>query len=189
MTASASVGQARSSTQERTGNSPPRTTYAALIADHPSRLDGAELRKVFDSVGIQYGPAFSGLVAAHTADGDVTTVLAEVALPGLIRSQQAAYGSHPALLDACFQSVVVHPDVQNAAGGGRSAVARGRAQTALLSADPQRALLPHPGDGIPGRRMRGRPRRARPVRNRADDRRGTAARRRGLGAGACRSSC
>ena len=38
--------------------------------------------------------------------------------PGLIRSQQAAYGSHPALLDACFQSVIVHPEVQNAAAGG-----------------------------------------------------------------------
>ena len=88
-----------------------------LMAAHSTRLDGAELRKVFDSVGIQYGPAFSGLAAAHTADGDVTTVLAEVALPGAIRSQQAAYATHPALLDACFQSVVVHPDVQKAAGG------------------------------------------------------------------------
>ncbi len=48
----------------------------------------------------------------------MTTVLAEVALPGLIRSQQAAYLSHPALLDACFQSVIVHPDVQAAGAGG-----------------------------------------------------------------------
>jgi mycolipanoate synthase len=97
---------------------PPARDIPALIAEHPCRLEGTEFRKVFDSLGIQYGPAFSGLAAAHTADGGVTTVLAEVALPGLIRSQQAAYVSHPALLDACFQSVVVHPDVQNAAGGG-----------------------------------------------------------------------
>ena len=81
-------------------------------------MDGDELRKAFDSVGIQYGPAFSGLAAVHVADGDVATVLAEVALPGLIRSQQAAYLSHPALLDACFQSVIVHPDVQAAGAGG-----------------------------------------------------------------------
>ena len=81
-------------------------------------MDGDELRKAFDSVGIQYGPAFSGLAAVHVAEGDVTTVLAEVALPGLIRSQQAAYLSHPALLDACFQSVIVHPDVQAAGAGG-----------------------------------------------------------------------
>ncbi|MGY4654518.1 mycolipanoate synthase [Mycobacterium sp. URHB0021] len=96
---------------------PPAHEIDALMAAHPVRLDGDELRKVFDSVGIQYGPAFSGLAATHTADDGVTTVLAEVALPGAIRSQQAAYASHPALLDACFQSVVVHPDVQSAAGG------------------------------------------------------------------------
>ena len=29
--------------------------------------------------GIQYGPAFAGLAAAHTAEGDGDTVLAEVA--------------------------------------------------------------------------------------------------------------
>ncbi|MBJ7340145.1 sulfolipid-1 biosynthesis phthioceranic/hydroxyphthioceranic acid synthase [Mycolicibacterium sp.] len=96
---------------------PPTRDLAALIAAHPASLDGAELRKGFDAVGIQYGPAFSGLVAARTAEGEITTVLAEVALPGLIRSQQAAYGTHPALLDACFQSVIVHPEVQNAAAG------------------------------------------------------------------------
>ena len=45
-------------------------------------------------------------------------MLAEVGLPGAIRSQQAAYGIHPALLDACFQSVAVHPDVQDAGRGG-----------------------------------------------------------------------
>ena len=70
------------------------------------------MRKAFEGVGIQYGAAFSGLAAVRTAeglDGEVTTVLAEVALPGAIRSQQSAYLSHPALLDACFQSVIVPP--------------------------------------------------------------------------------
>ena len=50
--------------------------------------------------------------AVHTGEGATGTVLAEVALPGQIRSQQGAYGVHPALLDACFQSVEAHPDVQ-----------------------------------------------------------------------------
>ncbi|MET0473235.1 MAG: sulfolipid-1 biosynthesis phthioceranic/hydroxyphthioceranic acid synthase, partial [Mycobacterium sp.] len=104
--------------QDHTGVLPPAYDVAKLVADHPTSLDGAELRKAFDSVGIQYGPAFSGLTAVHTAEGDVTSVLAEVALPGLIRSQQSAYATHPALLDACFQSVVVHPEVQKAGGGG-----------------------------------------------------------------------
>jgi mycolipanoate synthase len=100
---------------------PPAHDIDALIASHPSRTDGAELRKAFDGVGIQYGAAFSGLAAACTADGadgKITTVLAEVALPGAIRSQQSAYASHPALLDACFQSVIVHPEVQKAGAGG-----------------------------------------------------------------------
>ena len=49
---------------------------------------------------------------AHAAREATGTVLAEVALPGQIRSQQGAYGVHPALLDACFQSVGAHPEVQ-----------------------------------------------------------------------------
>ena len=156
------------------GSSRLPTMSPALTASHPTRLDGADLRKAFDGVGIQYGPAFSGLAAAHIADGDVTTVLAEVALPGAIRSQQAAYASHPALLDACFQSVIVHPDVAGR-GRRRSAVARRCSTAALLPPDPQRALLPDPGDGVAARRVRGGHRRARPVRDRADDRRGTPA--------------
>ena len=50
--------------------------------------------------------------AVHTGEEATGTVLAEVALPGPIRSQQGAYGVHPALLDACFQSVAAHPHVQ-----------------------------------------------------------------------------
>ena len=75
-------------------------------------MDGAEVRKRLDQRGVQYGPAFTGLAAVHTGEGAAGTVLAEVALPGPIRSQQGAYGVHPALLDACFQSVEAHPDVQ-----------------------------------------------------------------------------
>ncbi len=100
---------------------PPAHDMDALIANHPSRMDGAELRKGFDSVGIQYGPAFEGLAGVLIADGirgGITTVLAEVALPPTIRSQQSSYGAHPALLDACFQSVIVHPEAQRAGAGG-----------------------------------------------------------------------
>ncbi|MGV0051083.1 sulfolipid-1 biosynthesis phthioceranic/hydroxyphthioceranic acid synthase [Mycobacterium colombiense] len=97
---------------------PPAHDLATLVADHPSRMDGAELRKAFEAIGIHYGPAFSGLTAVLVADGEITTVLAEVALPGAIRSQQSAYAAHPALLDACFQSVVVSPQVQTAGAGG-----------------------------------------------------------------------
>ena len=92
---------------------PEKAAYdvAALLAEHPVDLTGAEMRDWYDARGIQYGPAFSGLTAAHTTQGPGGSVLAEVALPGSIRSQQGAYGIHPALLDVCFQAVGAHPDL------------------------------------------------------------------------------
>jgi polyketide synthase 5 len=97
---------------------PPAQDIAALLAAHPCRMDGNELRQWFDKRGVQFGPAFTGLAAVHTAEGTDCTVLAEVGLPSSIRSQQAAYGVHPALLDACFQSVAAHPAVQGVGNGG-----------------------------------------------------------------------
>ncbi len=88
---------------------PPARDMAALLASHPHQVDGDELRQGFDTRGIQFGPAFTGLACAHTAEGTGETVLAEVGMPGSIRAQQGAYGVHPALLDACFQSVAAHP--------------------------------------------------------------------------------
>ncbi len=82
-----------------------------LLAAHPVQVDGAEMKDWYDARGIQYGPAFTGLAAAHTTEGPGGSVLAEVALPGSIRSQQGAYAVHPALLDACFQAVGAHPDL------------------------------------------------------------------------------
>lgn len=87
----------------------PAYNLEKLIAAHTHDVDGGDLRAWFADRGIQYGPAFSGLTAAHTTAG--TTVLAAVALPGAIRSQQSAYTVHPALLDACFQAVAAHPDL------------------------------------------------------------------------------
>ena len=91
---------------------PPAYDIPALLAEHPLREEGTEVRNLLGQHGIHYGPAFSGLTAVHLGDGTTRTVLAEVALNGPVRAQQAAYGVHPALLDACFQSVAAHPDVR-----------------------------------------------------------------------------
>ena len=95
---------------------------AGLLAAHSLRVDGEEMRVHFDQHGVQYGPAFTGLGAARIADGSAdgtpSSVLAEVALPPSIRSQLNSYGIHPALLDACFQAIAAHPDVQAALSGG-----------------------------------------------------------------------
>ncbi|MFV8162165.1 sulfolipid-1 biosynthesis phthioceranic/hydroxyphthioceranic acid synthase [Mycobacterium sp. 134] len=95
---------------------PPAYDMSAVVTAHPCDEDGAEVRNRVGQHGIQYGPAFTGLVTVRTSEAEARTVLAEVALPRSIRSQQDAYGVHPALLDACFQSVEAHPDVQ-ALGG------------------------------------------------------------------------
>ncbi len=102
---------------------PPAYDVSALVTAHPCCEDGAEVRKGLDQRGVQYGPAFTGLTAVHIAEwkGEATTstVLAEVALPGQIRSQQGAYGVHPALLDACFQTVGASQEVQALGEGVR----------------------------------------------------------------------
>ncbi len=103
---------------EAAEDQPPAHDVEALLAAHPSRTEGADLRDALDLCGIQYGPAFTGLGGAHTAEGAGTTVLAEIGLPSVIRTQQTSYGVHPALLDACFQSVAAHPSVANASLGG-----------------------------------------------------------------------
>jgi acyl transferase domain-containing protein/NADPH:quinone reductase-like Zn-dependent oxidoreductase/NAD(P)-dependent dehydrogenase (short-subunit alcohol dehydrogenase family)/acyl carrier protein len=96
---------------------PPVYDMDALIESHPDRADGEAVRTWFDGRGVQFGPAFTGLVAVNAGGGETDTVLAEIGLPTAIRTQQTAYGVHPALLDACFQSVAAHPGVQ-ASGTG-----------------------------------------------------------------------
>lgn len=91
---------------------PPAHDVSELLAAHPHRDDGAAVRMRLDARGVQYGPAFAGLSAVHTGERATDTALVEVALPTQIRSQQDAYGAHPALLDSCFQSVAAHPKVQ-----------------------------------------------------------------------------
>ncbi|ORA77921.1 type I polyketide synthase [Mycobacterium malmoense] len=96
---------------------PQRRDIAALLATHPQRIDGAALRQSFAERNIHYGPAFTGLVSARIAEGKGRGVVAEVELPGVVRSQRTGYGVHPALLDACFQAVLAHPAIKDACDG------------------------------------------------------------------------
>ena len=92
---------------------------AALLRSHPNRIPGEEVRQWFAARRIQFGPAFTGLLAVHTGDGDDgSTLLAEVSLPNDIRSRQTGYHVHPALLDACFQSVAAAVGAAGQSGGG-----------------------------------------------------------------------
>ncbi|MET0702063.1 MAG: SDR family NAD(P)-dependent oxidoreductase, partial [Mycobacterium sp.] len=87
------------------GARPAGQDIGALLAGHPTRTSGEEIRQWFATRRIQFGPAFTALIAVHSADSDGATLLAEIGLPSEIRAQQSGYGIHPALLDACFQSV------------------------------------------------------------------------------------
>ncbi|ORW02254.1 sulfolipid-1 biosynthesis phthioceranic/hydroxyphthioceranic acid synthase [Mycobacterium kyorinense] len=91
---------------------PAARDISALLAAHPGREDGADVRARLDRRGVQFGPAFAALGVVHTGEEGSDSVLAEVALPRQIRSQQDAYGVHPALLDTCFQCIESHPGVK-----------------------------------------------------------------------------
>jgi acyl transferase domain-containing protein/acyl carrier protein len=97
---------------------PPGHPVDALRSAYPRRHDGNELRTWFDERGIRFGPAFTGLAAASVAEGTISAVLGEVGLPSAIRTQQASFRVHPALLDACFQSVAAHPAVHGVGNPG-----------------------------------------------------------------------
>jgi acyl transferase domain-containing protein/NAD(P)-dependent dehydrogenase (short-subunit alcohol dehydrogenase family)/acyl carrier protein len=90
---------------------------SGLLATHPDVTTGEEMRNSWAARGIDFGPAFTGLTAVHTTAGD-PTLLAEVRVPGGIPARQTGYGIHPALLDACFQSVTAHPSAAGLGGGG-----------------------------------------------------------------------
>ncbi len=89
------------------GAQPPRHDLAGLLAAHPGTVSGEEIRLSLAARGIEFGPAFTGLTRVHTA-ADGATLLAEIGAPAGIRAQQSGYGIHPAVLDACFQSVGAH---------------------------------------------------------------------------------
>ncbi|MFI0939915.1 sulfolipid-1 biosynthesis phthioceranic/hydroxyphthioceranic acid synthase [Streptomyces sp. NPDC021020] len=91
-----------------------------LLDEHTAELTGDELRGTLAERGIQYGPAFQGALTARQGidDDGFQTVLAEVNLPSPLRSGNDGFLVHPALLDACFQTVAALPAVSGDGEGG-----------------------------------------------------------------------
>jgi acyl transferase domain-containing protein/NADPH:quinone reductase-like Zn-dependent oxidoreductase/NAD(P)-dependent dehydrogenase (short-subunit alcohol dehydrogenase family)/SAM-dependent methyltransferase len=56
--------------------------------------------------GYQYGPSFCGIDQLHVGVGEA---LARIRLPRILRNRLSGYLFHPAVLDACFQSAILHP--------------------------------------------------------------------------------
>ncbi|WP_020497366.1 type I polyketide synthase [Sciscionella marina] len=79
----------------------------------PEGAESITLDGIYDRIaesGLTYGPAFRGLHAAWRREQDGSTELfAEVALPEQVRAEAAAFGLHPALLDAALHPAVGIP--------------------------------------------------------------------------------
>lgn len=73
------------------------------VPQDASMIDRQTHYRLAAAIGLDYGPAFSGLenVCVHGS-----TVQASLAATDAIEADQEAYVLHPALLDACFQSLV-----------------------------------------------------------------------------------
>ncbi|MGW5708875.1 type I polyketide synthase [Streptomyces olivaceus] len=72
-------------------------------------VDGDRVTGAYEelaALGYGYGPAFRGLKAVWTAGADV---FAEVELPEAVRGDAAAFGLHPALLDAAMHAIAFGP--------------------------------------------------------------------------------
>jgi acyl transferase domain-containing protein len=78
------------------------------------RVEGAALYPLFDKIGLQYGPAFQGIVAIHQGENQL---LVELTLPEAARRHGGNYVLHPCLMDSALQgSMTLIDDVVRASG-------------------------------------------------------------------------
>jgi len=80
-----------------------RADLAALRARCTATVAGEEVYAGLESFGANLGPRFRGLVRAHVGDGEA---LGEIFAPADLADESGAYAFHPALLDACAQTLV-----------------------------------------------------------------------------------
>ncbi|GAA4003461.1 type I polyketide synthase [Allokutzneria multivorans] len=65
-----------------------------------------DVYKVLSDKGYRYGSTFCGIDRLHVGPGES---LARIVVPRLLRRALDGYLFHPAVLDACFQSGILHP--------------------------------------------------------------------------------
>ena len=72
-------------------------------------LDAGVLYPLFAAMGLDYGPAFQGIVAVHQGDDQL---LVELKLPHALPASGAEYVLHPSLMDSALQgSITLIDDV------------------------------------------------------------------------------
>jgi polyketide synthase 12/epothilone polyketide synthase D len=76
----------------------------------PKAFTGADCYPYFQRLGLDYGPLFQGIERGWQGDREC---LAEVCLPEKLIGSEEEHLFHPALLDACFQSVIAADSLFN----------------------------------------------------------------------------
>jgi epothilone polyketide synthase D len=78
-----------------------------LAHDRWGDLDSGSLYARLGARALDYGPSFQGLTRVARGQSEM---LCEVSVPGVIQGDAASYFVHPALLDACFQGMILAAD-------------------------------------------------------------------------------
>ncbi|MCR8547597.1 SDR family NAD(P)-dependent oxidoreductase [Salipiger sp. P9] len=84
---------------------PPRCDLGALRASLDCAMSGERHYRRMSDRGLDYGPAFQG-VRRLWLDAGAANVLAEIEAPEGIAGGLCDYALHPAILDACFQTLL-----------------------------------------------------------------------------------
>jgi acyl transferase domain-containing protein/NADPH:quinone reductase-like Zn-dependent oxidoreductase/short-subunit dehydrogenase/ubiquinone/menaquinone biosynthesis C-methylase UbiE/acyl carrier protein len=85
------------------GATPTHVDIAAIRGRCPEEFTQAECNQRFAECGYYYGPTFQGITRLWRAEREV---IAEIEAPTGVREQLADYRLHPAILDACFQTLL-----------------------------------------------------------------------------------
>ncbi len=91
-------------TFQKTGVSAPTADLAALRARCSEAVEPADVYRRLERTGLRYGPLFRGIVLI-TRGSDESLGLLQLAEE--LRGEIARYALHPALLDACLQTLIV----------------------------------------------------------------------------------
>jgi acyl transferase domain-containing protein/acyl carrier protein len=127
---------ARSTARRRTPEDPAEgevIDLVALRARCPDAIDGPDYYAMAVDRGLEFGPSFEGITRLGRGDREA---LAEILVPAGLRGEQDRYRVHPAVLDACLQTL-----------GG--ALPADDGETYLLVGADRISLPPLGGPGIP----------------------------------------
>jgi acyl transferase domain-containing protein/thioesterase domain-containing protein/acyl carrier protein len=94
---------------------PPPVDLPGLRKKLRQQLTSAQTYKASELFGYSFGPAFRGVETLWRRDGEA---LGRVRLPEPLRGEAGHYQFHPALLDACFQTLLFAMPLSNGQGHG-----------------------------------------------------------------------